>query len=321
MSLSENEIDELKRYYNKYKQYTQQELKKKKANEIISNCTHECESSTLDKTKHKRNYLPPSANKTINDMDDDVPQDRLVSNNNITSTRVSNGGTPNRETIGEDANSTNENEINPTDELIQYFIKNNSNVCRIIPSIERRERSESNRDMDPLECYNCKRQQIVTSPHARLEDDNDYLIFYPLQKQDVNNRRKFRNFCLSGDSEEQTIVCLNYHQYLTIENTKTASQHKHVWPSFMWNLLINKDIHDVYGSNIWKLFPMNWRRWWINTIPQVPCFHNITMDSPPAKIVDKSTDLSEFNHDIATGVLATISKTINKHLMPTILCP
>ena len=78
VSLSENEIDELKRYYNKYKQYTQQELKKKKANEIISNCTHECESSTLDKTKHKRNYIPPSANKTINDMDDDVPQDRLV---------------------------------------------------------------------------------------------------------------------------------------------------------------------------------------------------------------------------------------------------
>ena len=55
VSLSENEIDELKRYYNKYKQYTRQELKKKKANEIISNCTHECESSTLDKTKPKRN--------------------------------------------------------------------------------------------------------------------------------------------------------------------------------------------------------------------------------------------------------------------------
>ena len=30
VSLSDNEIDELNRYYNKYKQYTRQELKKKK---------------------------------------------------------------------------------------------------------------------------------------------------------------------------------------------------------------------------------------------------------------------------------------------------
>ena len=55
VSLSDHEIDELKRYYNKYKQYTSQELKKKKANDIISNCTHACESSTLDKTKPKKN--------------------------------------------------------------------------------------------------------------------------------------------------------------------------------------------------------------------------------------------------------------------------
>ena len=86
----------------------------------------------------------------------------------------------------------------------------------------------------------------------------------------------------------------------------------------MWNLLTNNDIHNIYGSYVWKLFPKNWRRWWINTLPQVPCFHNVTIEYPPSLLVDKTSDLEEFNEDIATGILATIAKTINKHLMPTI---
>ena len=37
---------------------------------------------------------------------------------------------------------------------------------------------------NPLECFNCKRRQITFSSHARLEDDKDYLIFFPIQKQE-----------------------------------------------------------------------------------------------------------------------------------------
>ena len=168
-------------------------------------------------------------------------------------------------------------------------------------------------------CVNCWRHQITSSKHDVISDDEDWLTFVVEEKERLCKRIKFRTFKWP-DVDDRVTLCEPCHGYFTTEDDVKAKSAMNVWPSFMYNLLLDKDIQSVYGMDIWRYFPMNWRRWWIRSIPVVECFEDMTMNHPSSLFRDRSNDLKEFRSEIGTGLLMKIADTCNKHLYPTVLC-
>ena len=168
-------------------------------------------------------------------------------------------------------------------------------------------------------CVNCWRHQITSYKHNVISDDEDWLTFVVEEKERMCKRIKFRTFKWP-DVDDRVTLCEPCHGYFTTEYDVEAESAMNVWPSFMYNMLLDKDIQSVYGMDIWRYFSMNWRRWWIRSIPVVECFEDVTMNHPSSLFRDRSNDLKEFRSQIGTGLLMKIADTRSTHLHPTVLC-
>ena len=76
------------------------------------------------------------------------------------------------------------------------------------------------------------------------------------KKERLCKRIKFRTFKWP-DVDDRVTLCEPCHGYFTTEDNVEAKSAMNVWPSFMYNLLLDKDIQSVYGKEIWRYFPMN----------------------------------------------------------------
>ena len=132
---------------------------------------------------------------------------------------------------------------------------------------------------------------------------------------------KFRFVKCSTNSVEEVLLCNECSFYLTENNTKEATQYKYMWPSFMWSLLNDENIHAVYGSEAWKFIPKQWRVWWIHAIDDILAFQNVTIESPVSYVDDITTTIKSMKKDINSNHLGKLADTCNKHLMPLVLCP
>ena len=70
------------------------------------------------------------------------------------------------------------------------------------------------------------------------------------------------------------------------------------------------------------MIPLQWRYWWVDTLPTYfPEYHNISICEPSPILVDRTTELSEWNQLISSNSLPKISLACNKYMIPCILCP
>ena len=98
---------------------------------------------------------------------------------------------------------------------------------------------------------------------------------------------------------------------------------KNTWPAFVWTVLKNGKVREIYGESIWQFIPQQWRYWWIETLktkyPHV--FGEVTIENPPPIFVDRTPELSEWKDDMDSQLLSRIASSCNIHLLPKNLCP
>ena len=101
-----------------------------------------------------------------------------------------------------------------------------------------------------------------------------------------------------------------------------------MWPSFIWKqVLKNPNVLSIYGDRVWCLIPSQWRHWWIESVKEYIAprngndYSNVTLNFPHPAIVDRSLDQIEMIADISSFNLGRIMDTMNKHLIPDVLCP
>ena len=86
--------------------------------------------------------------------------------------------------------------------------------------------------------------------------------------------------------------------------------------------MTNEDVISIYRHKVWKLIPLQWRHWWIETLPLVSTGYNsVSIETPCPVTVDKSFELVEWETKLNSQLLPEIGFACNKYMIPTILCP
>ena len=55
-----------------------------------------------------------------------------------------------------------------------------------------------------------------------------------------------------------------------------------MWPSFMWKLMNDERVLEIYGIRSWMFIPDRRRHWWIESVEVIPEYHNVTIEYPVA---------------------------------------
>ena len=77
------------------------------------------------------------------------------------------------------------------------------------------------------------------------------LIFRRHAENLLIKRRLFRFVQVNDASEDMVTLCLECSEFLTNQDNKIGKSFQNMWPSFVWKLLTDQDILDVYGESIW----------------------------------------------------------------------
>jgi hypothetical protein len=89
--------------------------------------------------------------------------------------------------------------------------------------------------------------------------------------------------------------------------------------------LTNQSVVDAIGVNVWKIVPMKWRDWWIESLIEknVGVFGAgaVTIINPSPYFLDGSGPRDEFLAMQVNLLLPNIIDVLNKHLNPSVLCP
>ena len=116
--------------------------------------------------------------------------------------------------------------------------------------------------MDNRICENCCRQQSL---HLVNTYGSSYqIVFFRNSSDQIRNQGKFKHVRRSTTNIYQFDLCSECTRYLVnAENKKEAELTKNAWPAFVWTVLKNRKVHEIYGESIWQFIPQQWRYWWI----------------------------------------------------------
>ena len=165
--------------------------------------------------------------------------------------------------------------------------------------------------MNGGQCHNCFR--------------NNYIRELPLQQiciEDINKKRNFRFIKIRRNTNNHIQLCNECTAYLT--QGKETTKYKFMWPAFIWSLLINANIQDIYGTKVWQLLPTTLREWYFTSTYENILFfseNSITLEEPPPIFHDNTFDTSEFDRKIKSTKLGEITSALDQYLIPTVLCP
>ena len=173
-------------------------------------------------------------------------------------------------------------------------------------------------------CANCHRSQSNYLVQKYTEDSVFCMTFFEHTSDEIKMRRKFRFVQRSTANISVYKLCKECSYFLVQEaDSVDAKDSKYTWPSFVWNLLNDINVQNIYGDRIWRFLPSQWRHWWIVSI-HMKCpdiYSNVTVDQPPSLFVDVSHEKKVWNNDIDSYMLSRLASSCNKYMMPNILCP
>jgi len=182
------------------------------------------------------------------------------------------------------------------------------------------ENDEEDNDDDIIEiCENCHRKQYP-------ENNSFYSITFLHRRSDeIKKNKKFKTIrCSTAEPSFNVKLCEQCDCHLVSGDSKQSNDYNAVWPSFIWFILKNEDIHKHYGSYIWRFIPTQWRYWWISEVKdQFPdVYENVTIDEPKSIFIDRTSELAEWKEDIESELLSRLASCwCNKFMIPRILCP
>ena len=173
-------------------------------------------------------------------------------------------------------------------------------------------------------CANCHRSQSRYLIEQYSEDSVFCMKFFQHSSDEIRLRQKFRFIQKNGTNITVFKLCRECSFFLVQESeAHEATDAKYTWPGFVWKLLNDTNVQNIYGEKIWQFLPQQWRHWWIDSIrsefPEV--YSNITIEMPPSLFVDISHDKKVWNEDIDSYMLSRLASSCNKYMLPNILCP
>ena len=175
----------------------------------------------------------------------------------------------------------------------------------------------------PQMCNNCRR---VDAHHSNSNLRRDYgLIFHQRTSDSIPIQRKFKFIKASRVNRVTYSLCQECNDHLQDkEDNPEYNSFRSTWPAFIWYLLTDPKILFHYQpSFLWKLIPQQWRSWWLPSLKNYFARHyeSFTTTFPQSLFLDRTEDLSEWDHMMETKSLPNIAQCCNKHLMPIVLCP
>ncbi len=182
-------------------------------------------------------------------------------------------------------------------------------------------------------CKNCKRQQTIS-------DNNDvhYKTIYDLYITECiipksSLRRKFSNLSITVNEAEfkilpnkmiQISLCPQCCFYFTIEKPNTKKIYKYIWPSLFWKILSSFELYKIYGTNLWRIIPLQWRQWWyisVRTLLPPEWYYQELINNMTCAVVDVTIAKQSLECSIKKGNLGQIIENCDKYLLPLIKCP
>ena len=115
-------------------------------------------------------------------------------------------------------------------------------------------------------------------------------------------------------------LCQQCRNGLTIQPSTIVE--KDIWPAMMWTWLTDRSLLRRFGSDLWKIVPAEWRRWWIRAVLDcIPQFHHVTVENPLPIFSDVTDRKGEFEEGIAEMRAVEMRRVCNEHLLPLVRCP
>ena len=102
-------------------------------------------------------------------------------------------------------------------------------------------------------------------------------------------------------SDELVGLCLECSEFLSNHDPKVGKLFQNVWPSFVWNLLSDGNILEVYGEYTWRFVPWKWRHWWADSVKRIKAMEEVDLDSPPSIFKDITVEIEEMNRGSGKG--------------------
>ena len=164
------------------------------------------------------------------------------------------------------------------------------------------------------ECENCNRKN-QTGEYTGMAPYE--LKFTNLARNLLIKRRNFRFVEVDEYSDDPVLLCQECYSLFT----EPGKSYANCWPSFVWNLLIDTDVLEVYGQLIWRMIPGRWRYWWIDTVKAIHTLNEVTINTPPSIFIDITSDIDDMRSGIKSNTLGNLMKCCNEHLIPSILFP
>ena len=98
---------------------------------------------------------------------------------------------------------------------------------------------------------------------------------------------------------------------------------KNTWLAFVWTVLKNKQVREIYGESICQFIPQQWRYWLIQssktTHPHE--FGEVTIENTPPVCVNRTPQVSEGKEELDSQLLSRIASACNAHLLSKNVCP
>ena len=123
--------------------------------------------------------------------------------------------------------------------------------------------------------------------------------FITVARYEIRRFQNLRFARCSRVSDDPVKLCEVCWKFLVDEQDFTiAKKFKYQWCSFFWGVLQNKEIQSIYGEDIWRVIPQEWRLWWIDSVKEkFHCFNDITLETPSSYFSDITEDIAEFKSD------------------------
>jgi hypothetical protein len=144
------------------------------------------------------------------------------------------------------------------------------------------------------------------------------------QKKDIQSRRKWAKgvalYFKDNDTYNSAVLCEGCHEYLTNEKSRNNDG------SLVWQCFVYRKLTDCQEwIQLWTMFPLNFREWWINYARDVLHMNNTSLEYPEALTRDGTVMMEELRKMTANlgnvgcgDFQATWEK---RQALPTVRCP
>ena len=166
-------------------------------------------------------------------------------------------------------------------------------------------------------CDNCHRHTNIIQDLPGIYD----IEFIRRSSAEIKRRRKFKNVVKNSVNIRHHNFCVECDTYLCRDIPQGTNTSTFLWPAFVWEVLKNANVRNMYNNYAWRFLPLEWRGFWLNSLGEFNEFSDVSLKSPPSFFADKTEAVRDWKELIGRNELRPLMDACNKYMMPVVLCP